>query len=531
MRQHLVTRLESLESRLALAGVFTFLDSDGDFATVRSTQGTDIDLSSAISLSPAGVGFQLSRVDLSLPVFAGTRLRITATASGGDGFVHVGEVVTPHDLRAVVVGGDLARITVGDVDPATRALNRLAVDSIGRFGLSTGAPDTTSVIAGPLGSLEVAGDVVGASLGVSGRIDKAAIGGSVLGVNAFDGIAASAIGTLTITGVISGGPAFASGQIAANSGPIRTLRVGGIAGGGGDVSGTITSAGAMEDVRIGGSIAGGGGLSSGRLFAGGAGIRNLVVRGSIFGGSNDDSGGVQTGGRIGSARIDGSIVGGSGLRSGRVDAVQGIGSLRIGQDIAGGTQSLSGSVASNGRIGRLEVRSVLSDTGLYGGSVNAANIGTMIVRGDLAGSPARPAVISATGVTGRAIGSLTIHGNVAGALVLGGYDGGVPVHGAARIGSVQVRGFMLASSIAAGVSNVTAGQFGTLGDFGIGGVTASRIGSVTVRGLASGNGVPTDAFGVVAGAFGRVRVGGTTFATPPGSITSPAGDNFAIHRL
>ena len=532
MRQHLVTRLEPLESRLALAGVFTFLDVDGDVATVRSTQGTDIDLSSAISLSPAGVGFQLSRVDLSSPVFAGTRLRITATPSGGDGFVHVGEVVTPHDLRAVVVGGDLARITVGDVDPATRALNRLAVDSIGRFGLSTGAPDTTSSIAGPLGSLEVAGDVVGASLGVSGRIDKAAIGGSVLGVNAFDGIAASAIGTLTITGVISGGPAFASGQIAANSGPIRTLRVGGIAGGGGDASGTVMSAGAMEDVRIGGSIAGGGGLSSGGLFAGGAGIRNLVVRGSIFGGSNDDSGGVQTGGRIGSARIDGSIVGSSGLRSGRVSAAQGIGSLRIGQDIAGGSNSLSGSVAAaSGRIGRLEVGSITADTGLFGGSITAANIGGMLVRGDIAGFGANPAVISGLGMTGQAIRSLTVRGSLSQALVLAGYDVGSPVQGAARIGSVEVRGNLIASSIAAGVSNLAPGQFGDTGDFAIGGVPTSRIGSLTVRGIAIGNGVPTDSFGVVAASFGRVRIGGTTLATPPGSITSPSGSNLFIHRL
>jgi hypothetical protein len=105
------------------------------------------------------------------------------------------------------------------------------------------------------------------------------------------------------------------------------------------------------------------------------------------------------------------------------------------------------------------------------------------------------------------------------------------VQGAARIGSVEVRGNLIASSIAAGVSNLAPGQFGDTGDFAIGGVPGSRIGSLTVRGIAIGNGVPTDSFGVVAASFGRVRIGGTTLATPPGSITSPSGSNLFIHRL
>ena len=534
MRQHLITRPESLESRLALAGVFSFVDSDGDVATVHSTQGTDGDLASSLSLSAAGVGFQLNRVDLSLPVFAGTRLRITATpsGSGGDGLVHVGEVFAPHDLRAVVVGGDLAKITVGDADPTTRGINRLAANSIGLFGSATGAPDTVSAITGGLGSLEVGGDITGASIGVSGPIDKATVGGSVIGVNTFDGIAATSIGSLTITGLILGGAGYASGQIAATAGSIRSLRVGGIVGGVGDVSGTITSASAIDDVRIGGSIAGGGGLSSGTLFAGGTGIRQLVVRGSVFGGTQDYSGGVQTPGRIGTARIDGSIIGSSGLSSGSIDAVQGIGSLRIGQDIAGGTNSFSGSVSARaGRIGRLNVRAISADMGLYSGSITAANLGTVLVRGGVSGHTSNPAVISAVGTVGQAIRSLTVHGSLSKALVLAGYDGGVPVHGAARIGRVEVRGSLFESSIAAGVANATPPQFGNAFDYAIGGVSGSRIGSLTVRGIVGGNGVPTDSFGVVAASFGRVRIGGTTLATPPGSITSPNGTNLFIHRL
>lgn len=533
MRYRPVHRPESLEPRLVLAGMLSFVDVDGDIATVRSTLGTDGDLVAAVALTPAGVGFQLTRVDLTAPVFAGTRLRINAAPNGGDGLVHVGEIVSPLDLRAVVLGGDLAKITVGDADPITPAIQRLAVRSMGRFGTATGAPDTTSLIFGSIGALEVGFDMEAMSLAVTDGIASATVGGSIIGVNDFDGIAAGSIGTLSVGGGIFGGAGFASGQIATNSGSIRSLRVGWLVGGTGDASGTVSSAARMEDVRIVGGLNGGAGRSSGAVFAGGAGIRNLVVRGSILGGTNDDSGSVQTAGRIGSARIDGSIIGGAGLRSGRIEASQGIGSMRIGGDIEGGSNLFSGSVAAAaGRIGRLDVRSIVSNSGLYGGSVTAANLGAVNVRGDVVGSFTRKAVLSAAGTSGQAIGSLTVRGSVADALILGGYDVGTPVNGNARIGSVDVRGNLRASSIVSGVVNpITPGQWGNRGDAPIGGVGASRIGSVTVRGQASGNLSPGDSFGVVAGSFGRIRLGGTTFATPPGSITFPSGDNLAIHRL
>lgn len=530
MRQHRLTRPESLEPRLALAGIFFFYDTDGDFVTVRSTQGTDGDLASTLSLSTSGVGFQLNRVDLSLPVFAGTRLRITATPSGGDGLVHVGEVFAPHDLRAIVVGGDLAKITVGDADPTTRGINRLAANSIGLFGLATGAPDTVSAITGGLASLEVGGNITGATIGVSGPIDKATVGGSVIGVNTFDGIAATSIGTLSIGGAVEGGSTFGSGQITTTVGAISQLRVGGIVGGAADLSGRISSASRIESARVIGSILGGGGLSSGSLDAGT--IQNLVIRGGIVGGSNDDSGSVRLAGRIGSARVDGGISGGTGVRSGRIDAPAGIGSLVIGGAIQGGANTLSGSVAAGGgRIGRLDVGSIFADTGLYSGSVTAADLGSVVVRGDVAGLGSNPSVISAVGTTGQAIRSLSVRGSLSQALVLAGYDVGSPVQGFARIGRVEIRGSLFASSIAAGVANTTPGQFGNVGDFAIGGVPGSRIGSLTVRGIAVGNGVPTDSFGVVAASFGRVLIGGTTLATPPGSITSPSGSNLFIHRL
>ena len=61
-----------------------------------------------------------------------------------------------------------------------------------------------------------------------------------------------------------------------------------------------------------------------------------------------------------SARVDGGISGGTGLRSGRIDAPAGIGSLVIGGGIQGGANSLSG-------------------------SVKAADLGTVVVRGDVVG--------------------------------------------------------------------------------------------------------------------------------------------------
>jgi hypothetical protein len=522
---------EPLEPRLALAGVLSFFDVDGDVVTIRSDRGTDRDLAAAASLTPAGLGVQLSRVNLSTPVFAGARVRITSEDSGaGDRQVHVGEIVANADLTAVEVDGDLGRFDIGDDDATDRSLGRLTVRSLGVFGTATGASGTLSRVRGGIGTLAVAGDVRGAFVTVAGHLRALAVGGDIDGTGDAAGVQAQSIGSATVGGSLLGGSQFSSGTLKV-FGSIGTIRIGGgVLGGAGESSGTIMSLGRLRDVTIGGSLVGGTGLSSGRITAGVGGIERLTI-GGIFGGSHDRTGQVESLDGIGTVRIATSLVGGSGLDSGSVLAARGIGNLWLGGDIVGGANVFSGSVAAGGRIGRLHVGSIVADLGLFSGSIKAGRLGTVSVRGSIIGSATRQAVISALGPTGRAIESLSVGGSITNALVLAGYDGGTPASGDVQIGSVTVGQNLVATSIVAGVLGVTPGQFGRIGDSILGGSTRARIDSVTVGGSAVGSGNPAESFGVSAGTVGLVRIGGARYRFTPGIISSPAGDNFGIHDL
>jgi len=532
VRQDKLLRAESLEPRLPLAGVFSFLDVDGDIVTVRSSRGDDVQLGASLTLNSVGSGLQLASVNLNDSAFAGTRLEITAVLGpSGNGTVHVGEINSPHDLNSIVAMGDVARIRIGDANASTPAIRLMDVGSIGKFGITTGAADTVSNVNGSIRSLRVRNDIKGASVSVNGRIDTATINGSVVGENAFDGISATAIGTLTIGG-LRGGAAIFSGQIT-SSGPIRRLVVNEIIGGVGPLSGTVSSGSTIGRVSVSGSIFGGAGESSGQVFSAG-GIGRLSIGGSIFGGSSEASGSVVSIGRIRTAQIGENIVGNTGVRSGVVESSGGIDSMRVGGSIIGGSDFFSGSVAAPGStIRRLDVGAIISNLGRFGGSITAGNLGTVTVRGSILGLPTSPVLISALGVTGRAIGSLTVQGDAVRALVLAGYDKEVPAFANARIGRVVVRGGLIETSIAAGVENVLGPgtfRFGDLGDTRIGGAAAtSRIDSVSV-GSARGDSSP-DSFGIVAMSIGSVRIGGARYQFLPAVPSSPLSDNFAVHDL
>src|SRR4051812_23521577 len=197
-------RVESLEGRLAPATlvsptVLTYQDVDGDRVTVTSSRpifnaGT---IDSVFRFSPAGVTGvntqpqQLQVIDL-VPVAeaaGGTSLTVTAArsaANGGNGFANVGRVSAAVDLGAVVIKGDLGRITAGDGNAATAGLRSLTVQSLGRFGIATqGAGDLHTLIQGRLGALTVKSDIVEADVAVTGGADGTTgsirVGGSLVG--------------------------------------------------------------------------------------------------------------------------------------------------------------------------------------------------------------------------------------------------------------------------------------------------------------------------------------------------------------
>ena len=543
MKRRTLRRFESLEPRLAMAGLVTFPDVDGDTVTIRSSRGTDAELNAALTLVPSGSmgGSQLQRINLVGPQFAGTILSVTArpSAFGGNGRVNVGEIYSNRDLRSVTVGGDLGKIKSGDTNPATPGISSLIAGSIGTFQTATGAFDNRSVINGSLPFLKLDGDLTGASIMVVGRAANIVIGGSIYGINDSDGLVAESIGSIQVLGSIFGGSTFASGRVQTTRGGIGQLRIGGdLSGGlGGDDAGQVVSAGPIGLARIGGFVTGSSGMRSGSLSAGGTGITRLVVGGGILGGSMDFTGNVTTSGSIGTVRIGGSIQGGGGAWSGRLAATRGIGTLDVVGSIQGGVGVYSGSVSGDsGRIGTVRVQSILAGDGPLSGTLSAFALGNVLVRGDIAGSLLEFAYVTGVGSaspTGpRAIGSLTVRGTVSRANVLGGYALSVPLNNAARIGAVTV-GSMAASNIVAGAENfVLPGTFGNAGDAPIGNVPGrSRIESLVVVGIGTGSFVPTDSYGVVANSIGRVRINGTGYTVRRGVGVNPDGGNLLIHLV
>ncbi len=156
------------------------------------------------------------------------------------------------DLGNVKIAGDLGKIVVGDPDVGSMSLglNSLKVASLGQYGLDPqgGAGDLASVVTGPVGSLEVKGNVYEASL-TALTINTVIVGGWLVGgASAGSGriFTDSEMGNVTIKGDIVGGTGNASGQIS-SGGNIGKVVVGGslLGANGGDVntngSGSIIS--------------------------------------------------------------------------------------------------------------------------------------------------------------------------------------------------------------------------------------------------------------------------------------------------
>jgi len=533
MRRPQLRRIESLESRLAPAGVVTFTDVDGDLVTVRTNLGTNESLAAALRLVPTGGsgGFQLAQVLFNDPVFAGTRLRITAQpGTGGDGQVNVGELVANGlDLGAVTVGGDLGLVYAGDANVDTPGIASLVAGSIGRFGT-----DPVSVVGGSLPILRVSGHLE-RSFMVLGRAGDVEIGGSIDGTLRQVFFGASSIGRMVVGGSLRGGSENGSGAVESTGGIDEVMIGGSLEGGEGLFSGYVRGS-SLGTVRIGGSIIGGIGQASGSVFAD-QGITRVEVgstlENGVLGGKGEQSGFIGSEGAIGSIIVSGSVTGSSGIRSGHLAGLR-IDSIDVGGELVGGLGLQSGSVRAVGRLGALRVKSIFAGTGRESGSVRGRLLGDITVRRDIVGTATRPVMImglgslSATGA--RAIDSLTVGGTMSRALVLGGWQDGTPQNGAARIGSVTVQGTMRASSIVAGVQPAVFPQFGRETDTPIPGAGGSRIESVVVNGAARGNTNKAESFGVVASSIGVVRLGGRSYTATTAGIR-PAGDNFKVRLV
>lgn len=536
MRRRTLHRFETLESRLAMAGLFTFTDVDGDIVDVRTSRGTDLQLRNALTLAPVPGGEQLQVIALFDPVFARTNLSITVRPSPGvfvgNGQVDVGMILTNLDLGTVTVGGDLGKINAGDLNPATPAITTLTVTSLGQRVTGTGASDTNSFINGAIRSVRVSNDVVSARLDATGRLFDVRIGGSIFGGTSADGIVAASIGRLDIGGDLIGGSVPLSGNVYTAVGGVDRLTIrGSLIGSLADDSAVLRIAGRLGQAQIGGSVSGGGGARSGSVLVGAAGITRLVVQGNITGGGGENSGLVRSLGSIGSLTVGGLLNGGSVGGSGGIGATGNIGTLTVG-GIQGGWGISSGVVYSGGRIGTLRTGRILAGDGIVSGMVTARELGNVTVAGDISGSLLQQALITARGsARGRAINSLTVRGNLLRTTIAAGYSFFTPENGSARIGSVTVGGSMAASSVVAGVENLaTPLVFGNSAESIIPGGRGSRIDSLVIRGTVGGSFVPGQTFGVHASAIGRVQVGAATYRATAAGV-SPSGDNLMIRLV
>lgn len=474
-----MTLIEPLEARIAPAAVLVVNDVDGDLVTITSSKGTVNDLVGVIFLGPlVGFGQQLLRLDLRLipDVFAGANISVVAKPFDfdndgkldGDGLVNVGSInASGIDVGTVFVDGDLGRLIAGDGISATSACKGLTVQSLGRFGTSTGATDLISNFDGKLDRLTVKSDVLAALVFV-----------------ADSGGANGKIGTVLVGGSLIGGATTNSGGIFTEDGLGAVMIKGDVAGGIGETSGSITSVGDIGSVTIGGSLLGGASFSSGVIFS--------------------------SQGAVGSVKIGGSIVAGEDTFTGRVFAKTTLASVSVGGSVLGGAFGESGQIHTDGDMGAVKIaRDVIGGTATNGGRIISpgGDMGTVTIGGSLRG------VAGATGEirSGGDMGLVKIAGNIEG---VGGFSGSISAVGA--LAGVMVGGSVIGGGIQSGriFSSEAIGIVKIAGDLrggtgnDSGQISADSLRSVSIGGSVFGGAGEETGYIFTIDGMGFVKIGG-----------------------
>jgi hypothetical protein len=547
--------LEALETRDAPATLvsptkLTYQDVDGDNVTVLFSKpllnAGNADSVFSFSVDKVSgdnsIKQQLRAIDLTILGAAANGVSITTTAvasptNGGDGFAAVGQVIAPVDLGPVSIDGDLGRIVAGDGVADTTGLKGLTVQSMGRYGTMTGAPELFSVVIGRLDFVKVKADVKAASISVQG--DKFGTLGSVF-------IGGSLIGDTQGTGQIA-----SSGDM----GPVSIQ--GSVIGGWGADSGLVLSAGKMAGVTIGGSLVGGGGMTSGRINCYHD-IAFVNIAGDMRGGTGLLAGRIDSYTRIGNVRIGGSLVGGLGDESAEIMSADNMGVVTIVGDLVGGGGSGSGAVMSRAKLAGIRVGgSVHGASGNSSGRIASwGDLGLVSIGGDLAADGPSSATVSSGGrmagvhIGGSVRGSAAMGGGriiseldmgqitIGGDLVGGGYFSGqvssdskmlgVRIGGSVRGGAGSNSGFILAygdaGSIVIGHDLIGGNAGGSMSLTESGFIRARRLANLTIGGsLIAGVGATTGQFELngavsVENDIGTVLIGGSLL----GNATNPA---------
>ena len=400
------------------------------------------------------------------------------------------------DLGNIYIQGDLGQITAGDnfSTPAIQSLKVLSMDQ----GLQ-------SDVLGPIVNMNVQGDFAGnlAVIGYQfGSIGKLTIGGSLTGDSNGD----SGSGIIQFTGRIG---SATIGNITGTAGNNT-----------GELLGTSANPSSIGSLVVTGSITGGSGGDSGQVFAE-VGIGHVSVGGSVIGGAGQNSG--EIAGPLGTVKIAGNLTGGSGVSSGAVlgeliNTLQAavpvaIGSVTIGGDIMGGSAGVAaaGSTASTpgdtGIISALSAKTITVGGSLIGGTPGTGtnSSGTLDQTADTSGA-----------ILVNSVQSLTIVGNIVG--------GGGPTSGvitgqsmlpAMKYGSISVSG------------GITGGSGAVSGSIEVNGLLGGTITNLHIGGgLTGGSGTQSGQVYASTG-LGTLFVGGNV----TGGTASNPGEVLAIGSL
>lgn len=324
----------------------TYRDVDGDMVTVKfskelfSSQGVVdaiFDFSEPVDIGYGVKGYELNGISL-LPFASDPKflrdLDITVTAESvllegvdsasvptengsigyydwvkvpfGDGHANVGfieaaEILGTYgtDLGDVSIDGNLGKIIVGDSKTSNGGLRSLTVLSLGTPGDASDVhgAEYTSVIRGAVKNLDIAGNLSGAVLNITGGkhgdLLNAHIGGDILGGAYMQAGSIHVDGTiksLTIDGSIIAGEGDYSGSVYAAD-DIKSLSVGGDLRGGSDsFSGSVVAKDRIGKISITGDLIGGLGYNSGSVVSYDGKIAKIDHDGMANPGTGKDSG-------------------------------------------------------------------------------------------------------------------------------------------------------------------------------------------------------------------------------------------------
>jgi hypothetical protein len=503
--------LTSLEARdvpatLVDANVVNYVEADGDVVTVRLTKPvlTAANINQMFEFDVGTVNGdnsvpqQLRRINLKVAAKAdGVGIEVTAQPTG-DGLVQVGAIdAAGIDLGTVNIQGDLGKLLAGNSSRPGPGLQDLTVDSMGRFGTVTqGGGDLISRVAGSIGSIHVATDLVGVewhtlqngsirllsvggnlsgSFESSGPVTRAEIGNDLTGSLRFDSSVASvfiggsvnageilAFGSarsMTIAHDLVGGAADYSGRIFADRDLLHLSIGGNIQGGGGGASGFIRVNGRVQDVLVGGDVVGTAAGGSGQIFIPNRRVDTLTINGSLRGGGGNVSALVEVNAGVRHFKIGGDIVGGAGQGSGQVYVPGRLDDVLLGGSIIGGTAVASGQAAFGPVNGSVTLVHNLDGSPGQGGQLRLdGRVDSVAIGGAMIGGPgefsallrvtrARKIEVDGDLKAGDGLGSAQIY--VVGGVVDEVYLGGNLIGGAGS------NGFGGSFMCAAGVNTLT----------------------------------------------------------------------------